>query len=183
MDCPACPGFAMREIDLHHVKVDRCGRCGGMWFDEGELRGVLAVDEALLGIFNLDLLGDLMKAQGRLSDRRGPGGNPLVTITCPDTKVEVEVDPATGGVFLDRGELAAVREQLAERIQTMDLPTGMLRLGEEAVEAVKPGAEDRRREIREVILLAAFLWNRLGVAMQEKHPALMNIFRQLGVSL
>jgi hypothetical protein len=36
MKCPRCDA-AMQEVDLRHVKVDRCTRCGGVFLDRGEL--------------------------------------------------------------------------------------------------------------------------------------------------
>ena len=34
--CPKC-GESMKEIDVLGVKVDRCGGCGGTYFDKGEI--------------------------------------------------------------------------------------------------------------------------------------------------
>ena len=36
MKCPKC-GADLREVEHHHVKVDECTECGGIWFDKGEL--------------------------------------------------------------------------------------------------------------------------------------------------
>jgi hypothetical protein len=41
MKCPKC-GHDMKEEDLQGIKVDRCSRCEGIYFDAGEL------DQALL---------------------------------------------------------------------------------------------------------------------------------------
>ena len=54
MKCPAC-GTAMTEMTVGEIKVDACqGGCGGLWFDEWELRRVDKPDqsagEALLDI-------------------------------------------------------------------------------------------------------------------------------------
>ena len=34
--CPRC-GSNMSEVAIEHVKVDRCGGCGGVFLDKGEL--------------------------------------------------------------------------------------------------------------------------------------------------
>ena len=181
MKCPGC-GREMQIFDLHHVKVDRCKnmKCRGFWFDEHELRRVLADQEETLGIFDLDLLADLEKLHGRMSERLGPKGNELVTIVCPDTKVEVDVDPATGGVYLDQGELKAIRSQLGRHLEQMTLPAAFMQLLEESWEVLKAEHPHKREEIREIFLMARFLYERVGVAMNEKHPALMALFRQVG---
>ena len=36
MKCPKC-GYDLAEIELHGVKVDQCGHCGGVFLDKGEL--------------------------------------------------------------------------------------------------------------------------------------------------
>ena len=36
MKCPKC-GSDLRETDFHHVKVDICAACGGLWLDAGEI--------------------------------------------------------------------------------------------------------------------------------------------------
>ncbi|HEU4630833.1 MAG TPA: zf-TFIIB domain-containing protein [Gemmatimonadaceae bacterium] len=36
MRCPKC-GASLTERELHHVKVDICPECGGMWLDAGEV--------------------------------------------------------------------------------------------------------------------------------------------------
>lgn len=39
--CPVCPGLPMRKIEVGtgpgQTKLDECGRCGGIWFDAGEV--------------------------------------------------------------------------------------------------------------------------------------------------
>ena len=36
MKCPKCGGD-LKEIEHHHVKVDRCNDCKGVWLDAGEI--------------------------------------------------------------------------------------------------------------------------------------------------
>jgi uncharacterized protein len=36
MKCPRC-GSQMNELVIEHVKIDRCGACGGVFLDKGEL--------------------------------------------------------------------------------------------------------------------------------------------------
>ena len=41
--CPKC-GCDLTEREHHHVKVDECRECGGMWLDKGELEMIEEVD-------------------------------------------------------------------------------------------------------------------------------------------
>lgn len=36
-DCPKCPFSPMEEKTVHGVAVDECPKCGGRWYDAGEL--------------------------------------------------------------------------------------------------------------------------------------------------
>jgi hypothetical protein len=49
MKCPK-DGADLAEREFHHVKVDVCSECGGMWFDKGEVDQLERV--APRGFFN-----------------------------------------------------------------------------------------------------------------------------------
>ena len=59
MKCPKC-GASLNETEYHHVKVDVCPDCGGMWFDAGEIEMVDQVKEHRVSGF----LSDLFKGLG-----------------------------------------------------------------------------------------------------------------------
>jgi hypothetical protein len=54
MKCPKC-GVDLAEIDYNRIKVDKCGDCGGVWFDAGELEMAAKIDkhglDKLISIF------------------------------------------------------------------------------------------------------------------------------------
>lgn len=55
MKCPKC-GAEMQEIDLDQIKVDKCSRCEGVFFDKGEVELLIeshSVLHPLRKIFNL----------------------------------------------------------------------------------------------------------------------------------
>jgi Zn-finger nucleic acid-binding protein len=90
----------MQEIRVRScdVKVDRCERCGGVWFDAGELEAVLSVAAKKL--------------------RVPPGAqcpSPLYRFQYPQTYVKIEMCTECGGLWLDAGEfteIEAVRKAL-----------------------------------------------------------------------
>jgi hypothetical protein len=43
MTCPRCSGTLV-EREYHHVKIDECTGCGGVWLDKGELQLLEHVD-------------------------------------------------------------------------------------------------------------------------------------------
>jgi Zn-finger nucleic acid-binding protein len=36
MNCPKCPGAALETHRFDTLEIDRCARCGGVWFDAQE---------------------------------------------------------------------------------------------------------------------------------------------------
>ncbi|HEX6629918.1 MAG TPA: zf-TFIIB domain-containing protein [Gemmatimonadaceae bacterium] len=54
--CPKC-GADLTERELHHVKVDFCPECGGMWLDAGELDLVRDSRRSGISRFVDDLFG------------------------------------------------------------------------------------------------------------------------------
>ena len=53
--CPKC-GCDLQEREHHHVKVDECAECGGIWLDKGELEMIEEFDRRGSG-FMSSLLG------------------------------------------------------------------------------------------------------------------------------
>lgn len=112
MNCPAC-GETTSEMQAGDVKVDVCESCGGMWFDNYELRKVDEPHEAE-GEALLDVREAAAVRVDHLAERTCP--------RCPDLELrrhffsverQVEVDecPGCGGIWLDVGELATIRAQ------------------------------------------------------------------------
>jgi uncharacterized protein len=114
MECPAC-GHALSPKTAGDITVDVCaGGCGGIWFDHYELRKVDEQSEAV-GAELLDVGRDPSVVVDR--DKR------YACPKCTDgavlfrhfwsVKHEVTIDecPECGGVFLDAGELGAIRSQ------------------------------------------------------------------------
>ncbi len=40
LNCPKCDG-GLYETDYENIKIDMCDKCGGVWFDAGELAQVV----------------------------------------------------------------------------------------------------------------------------------------------
>lgn len=50
LPCPRCESLMKAQDVTHdgkHVEVDRCGKCGGIWLDKGELDTIVAIGDAL----------------------------------------------------------------------------------------------------------------------------------------
>jgi uncharacterized protein len=109
MDCPKC-GSRMQKVHYESIEVDRCTKCGGIWFDEYEERGLKKVR----GSEQIDT-GD---------PETGMRYNEIARIDCPVCGVQMTaiVDPKQShiwyescpvcyGVFFDAGEFTDYKEE------------------------------------------------------------------------
>ena len=110
MNCPAC-GTAMTEIAAGDVKVQACkGGCGGLWFDEWTLRKVDQPDQSAgESLLNIPQNASLKVDQSER--RKCPRDSVVMMRHFWSVKRDVVVDecPKCEGIFLDPGELAAIR--------------------------------------------------------------------------
>ncbi len=113
MDCPAC-GRQLYKMDVADIVVDVCERgCGGIWFDNFELKKVdekhESAGEKLLDVTrNPDVKVDYTQKRKCPKCQDQPMLQHFMSI-----KREIEVDecPACGGLWLDYGELGGIRDQ------------------------------------------------------------------------
>lgn len=68
-ECPRCH-YPMLIQDIKyeskHVEIDRCGKCGGIWLDKGEVESIMAIGEAMQPVID----AEKKKAQDEL-DKMG----------------------------------------------------------------------------------------------------------------
>lgn len=56
MKCPKCGG-TLAEAEFHHIKLDRCPDCHGVWLDNGELEMLAHVDQSRVREFVRGMFG------------------------------------------------------------------------------------------------------------------------------
>ena len=115
MKCPACSNV-LTPRTVEDLVVDACsGGCGGLWFDQYELRKVDAKMERQ-GEELLDIKANPDTVIDRSAPRKCPKCEGMAMIRhFYSAKQEVEVDecPKCGGFWLDQGELRRIRDQYA----------------------------------------------------------------------
>jgi predicted Zn finger-like uncharacterized protein len=50
LKCPNCKTvFLAQDVkyEAHQVEIDRCGKCGGLWLDKGEVETIMKIGDAL----------------------------------------------------------------------------------------------------------------------------------------
>jgi hypothetical protein len=111
MECPAC-GNQLREMKAGDVVVDVCqGGCGGIWFDNYELKKFDEPHEAA-GQELLDVERGSNVSLDHSAKRNCPKCDDVVMMRhFFSIKREVELDecPGCGGMWLDAGELGKIR--------------------------------------------------------------------------
>ena len=110
MNCPAC-GTAMTEIAAGDVKVQACkGGCGGLWFDEWTL-GKVDQREQSAGESLLNIPQNASLNVDQSQRRKCPRDSVVMMRHFWSVKRDVVVDecPKCEAIFLDPGELAAIR--------------------------------------------------------------------------
>jgi len=108
MDCPKCRG-QLEEVSYQKVRIDRCKKCDGLWFDFAELQELLEMD----GAESIDVGSPVL----------GGAYNGMQRIDCPVCKVVMipmsddkqqhinyEICSQCYGVFLDAGEFSDLKE-------------------------------------------------------------------------
>ncbi len=104
----------MSPVRVGSVEVDACSRCGGLWFDQGELAQVVK-----------ESVGSLPEG-APFGQQRPDGGlacpacsEPLGTYLFVETErqaFDVDLCQVCGGVWLDQGELERVQQSRAREI-------------------------------------------------------------------
>ncbi|HEV8362230.1 MAG TPA: zf-TFIIB domain-containing protein [Gemmatimonadaceae bacterium] len=56
MRCPKCGGQLV-ETEFHHIKIDKCPDCKGIWFDNGEVEMLEHVDQSNVRQFMRSMFG------------------------------------------------------------------------------------------------------------------------------
>lgn len=142
MNCPACDN-PLSQVTAGAVIVDVCdGGCGGMWFDNRELKSVdePAEDAGALLLATPTSPNLQLDANRRRSCPRCEQMPLRRHFASVKRQVEVDECPNCGGLFLDRGELAAIRGEFASEAEKQQA-TRRAVAADTAVAAVEVTAE------------------------------------------
>jgi uncharacterized protein len=116
MDCPKC-GAAMELVKVEDVEIDRCGGCGGMWFD-------LLEHEHLKAIAGSEQVDSGAPGRGQKQDQIRKANCPrcktpmIGMVFAEQTHIHYEMCSVCHGVYLDAGEFADFKHlTLGERVK------------------------------------------------------------------
>jgi len=75
LPCPACHSqMLIQDVkhDQEHVEIDRCGTCGGIWLDKGEVEHIMTIGQQIKPI----LVAEKAKAEAELAKMGQPDFSP-----------------------------------------------------------------------------------------------------------
>jgi Zn-finger nucleic acid-binding protein len=104
--CPKCSG-KLDVVMSADVKLDKCIKCGGIWFDHGELYKLLTTDVSLMidGLDSADTK-EFNKQDGFCPLCHGIMLERIESETVPG--LAIDKCPSCNGVWLERGELTTL---------------------------------------------------------------------------
>jgi len=187
MKCPKCKKELSEKIKIGDVKIDRCPKCGGFWFEKDELR--LAKDKKALEArwvdaeirdksinwFQLKLWKDKLKFKAKKEIEYCPTDEiPLYKINYGDTPVEIDVCGVCHGVWLDKGEFKKIIDYTKNKAEYEMLHNYAKNLVRETKE-IFVGLESIKSEVADLLMLIKLLKYKLMV----QYPELVKLFSNL----
>lgn len=174
MKCLLCDSD-LHELQLHGGHLEQCPDCGGIWLDRGELDAIVDAEDGDVRWMDLDLWSEALEAGENVSHRQCPNGHgPLAILRYGKSKVEVEVCPTCGGIWLDAGELDKIIEYLDAQAVSLSLPGYIRESLAEAKELVAGGKgfASEWKDLKAVLRMA-----RIRLAVD--HPAVAALLKSL----
>lgn len=106
MNCPKCSDTDLKQEQYEGVAVHRCPNCQGLFLDHDDLGKLLALED-INGIDNPEFT-EISERQDMVTGRCGRCGVEMEPVWGP-ANMRLDRCPQCKGVFLDQGELAAVK--------------------------------------------------------------------------
>lgn len=111
LNCPR-DGTPLRAEPEHGIEVDRCGECGGAWYDYDELEALEST------IANDDERRGMVDYAKRGSDLLCPAcHDPMHAFNYRAYNLEIDACGEGHGFWMDRGESDRIREVMRERVE------------------------------------------------------------------
>ncbi|TLX76074.1 hypothetical protein E9993_07640 [Labilibacter sediminis] len=113
MNCPRCNSSLSKEVinDMNaSIEIDACNSCGGKWFDKGELTEIEKLVEPTF--IEIRKIPKRKEQYAALSCPSCSNMQLLEKVEHPrDHKVIIDYCPSCKGIWLDKGELEAIKEE------------------------------------------------------------------------
>jgi uncharacterized protein len=107
MKCPRCSS-AMETVQVEEIQIERCTKCGGLWFDEFELQDLTAKK----GSESVDTGCAVESAQHSQAQLNCPKCSTLMLrmVDSQQPHIWYETCETCGGSFMDAGEFRDLKQ-------------------------------------------------------------------------
>jgi hypothetical protein len=94
--------------------VDECPQCGGVWLRSGELAAIVEDVESDVAWMDARLWQkeDLFEVDSHATAHCPSCQHGLALVTPPNSQVQIDICPHCEGIWLDRGELRKILEEM-----------------------------------------------------------------------
>jgi Zn-finger nucleic acid-binding protein len=164
---------SLESVEVGGVKIERCPRCEGMWFDRNELRVLKdREDNGDYQWLDVDLWRDMDKFRARKQQRYAcpKDGTPMTTVHYADSDIAVDVCSMCKGMWLDKEEYHEIIRYLEEVVDGSSAEDYLKDLRDEFVQAVE-GRESPIGVLKDVGKILYLLELRFEV----EHPTLIEL--------
>ncbi len=172
MECPKCHE-SLETVEIGPVRVERCPRCAGTWYDKGELR--VLRDKESQGAYSwidFDLWKDIEKFRARRQLRYScpRDASPMTTVHYGESSIAVDICPECKGMWLDKEEYGEIVRYLESVVDSSSTGDYLDEIREELVELLK-AREGPLRAMKDVGKILYLLELRFVV----EHPGLARL--------
>jgi uncharacterized protein len=168
MECPRGKKDTLKKARIGNVQIDHCTECGGIWFDNDELRQAKDVKYENMNWLDVDLWKDETKFEISPSGRLCPRDRmPLYEVEYDNSKVRVDLCNICNGVWLDKGEFERIIDYLKEKSDYEILHHFSKNLVRETWEMFD-GPETMRENLHDIVTLIKLFQYRFMI----QHPYL-----------
>lgn len=172
MNCPKCHQ-SLESVEVGGIRIGRCPRCEGTWFDRDELRVLKdREDGGDYQWLDVDLWKDIDKFRARRQQRYScpKDATPMTTVHYGESNVAVDVCSTCRGVWLDKEEYREIIRFLEDTVDSSSAGDYLKDVRSELV-GVFEGRESPLGALKDVGKILYLLQLRFTV----EHPTLAEI--------
>ena len=120
MICPVCKRD-MIGVEHHQIELDYCNRCGGAWFDSGELELLLNSANPETNILSLKRILESAEAVTAEKKRKCPRCNrKMKKVNIGHPNILIDACSSGEGLWFDGGEIIKLVKQLPDKATKTD---------------------------------------------------------------
>ncbi|MFZ2357292.1 MAG: zf-TFIIB domain-containing protein [Candidatus Omnitrophota bacterium] len=185
--CPKCKKESSQKIKIGDVKIDRCSKCGGLWFEKDELRLAkdkkapearwvdVEIKDKSINWFQFEFWKDKVKFKAKKGIKYCPTDEtPLYQLNYGDTPIKIDVCGICHGIWLDKGEFKKIIACVKNKADYEMLYNYVKNLARETKE-IFAGPESVKSEATDLLMLVKLLKYKLML----QHPELVKLISSL----